>query len=61
MIRARRRVETPPGAQAQVDWTILAGRESPFRIRNVASEWMRPILQKDINLDILHSESRQCS
>ena len=57
VIRARRRVETPPGAQAQVDWThfsqvVVSVPHTP----NVASEWMRAILQKDISLDVLHSE-----
>jgi DNA-binding CsgD family transcriptional regulator len=57
VIRARRRVETPPGAQAQVDWAgfsqvVVSVPHTP----NAASEWMRAILHKDINLDILHSE-----
>ena len=58
VIRARRRVETPPGVPGAggLD-ALLAGRglRSPHT-PNAASEWMRAILHKDINLDILHSE-----
>jgi hypothetical protein len=30
-IRARRRVETPPGAQAQVDWALRSGAVQIWR------------------------------